>query len=109
MLSYEIHESLHRIPFGNIELHGLLPNIEVYLTGGSTDITEVGVGHFTRAIDDAPHDGDTHPFEVGSGSLDEGRCFLEVEERSTAGGAGDVIGLEDTDPGGLEDVVGEAQ
>ena len=46
---------------------------------------------------------------MGSRSLDAGRRLLEVEERPTARGAGNVVRLENPDTGRLEDIVGESQ
>jgi hypothetical protein len=109
VLPDQIDQSLNRFDLRNIELHGLFTDIEIHFSGSAADIAEVGVGHLTRTIYNAAHDGDTNTLEVSCGGLDAGRGFLKVEEGTTAGGAGNIVGLENADPCGLKDVVGKAQ
>ena len=105
----QVLEALDGFGFGDVEFHRGLADVEVDLAGRAADVAEIGVGHFAGAVDDAAHDGDFDALEVDGGRLDARGGGLQIEERAAAGGAGDVIGLEDAGAGRLEDVVGEAQ
>jgi hypothetical protein len=109
MLLDQVDQTIERFVLGNVELHCSFTDVEVHLAGSSADIAEVGVSHLPGAIDDASHDGDPDSLKVRSGGLDAGRGLLEIEKGATAGGTGDVVGLEDPDASGLKDVVSEAQ
>ena len=61
MFPDEIHQSVHRFRFRNVELQRLLAHIQVYLAGSAAHVAKVGVGHFARAIHDATHYRDLHP------------------------------------------------
>ena len=82
-------------------------DIEVDLAGRSAHIAEIRIGHFSRSVHDTSHDGDLDALEMGGGRLDAGGRALQVEEGAPAAWAGDIVGLEDSCPGGLKDVVGE--
>ena len=105
----EVDEAVDGFGFGDIEFHGGLADVEIDFAWGAADVAEVGVGHFAGAVDDAAHDGDADPFEVAGGGADFLGRGLEIEECAAAARAGDVIGFEDADAGGLEDVVGEPE
>ncbi|MFM1944159.1 MAG: hypothetical protein RI897_3141 [Verrucomicrobiota bacterium] len=105
----EVDQSIDSFCFGNIEFHWGFSDVEVDFPGGTSDVAEVGIGHFAGAIDDAAHDGDFDSFEVVGACFDVGGDGLEVEESSAAAGAGDVIGFEATAAAGLEDIVGESE
>ena len=109
MLADEVHEAVHGIGFGDVELDGGLADVEVDLAGRAAHVAEVRVRHLAGAVHDAAHDGDLHAFEVLGAGLDARGDGLEVEERAPAARAGHVVGLEAAATGGLEDVVGEAQ
>jgi hypothetical protein len=56
--------------FGDIEFYSGLAYVEVNFPWGSADVSEVCIGHFPWAVDDAAHDGDAHAFEVAGGGAD---------------------------------------
>ena len=105
----EIHKSINRFRFGDVELHRGFSDIEIHLARRSPNIAEVSIGHLTRAVDDASHDSDANSLEMSRGGLDAGRGGLKVKESSSAGGAGDIVGLEDAHPRRLENIVGQAK
>ena len=82
-------------------------NIEVDFVGGSSDVAEVCIGHFSRAVDDATHDGDGDAFEVVGFGTDALGDALEVEEGASTTGAGNKFGFGDPCSCSLEDVVGK--
>src|SRR5690606_28093804 len=84
-------------------------DVEVDFAGGSADVAKIGVRHLTGAIDDAPHDGNAHTFEMPGGGADAGGGFLKIKQRSPAAGAGHVIRLENTGSGGLQNVEREPE
>lgn len=91
----------------DVEFDALFADVEVDFSGGAADVTEVGIGHFAWAVDDAAHDGDGDAFEVAGFFADGlGGCF-EVEEGAAAAGAGDEFGFSETKASSLEDVVAE--
>ena len=95
MLADEVDESLDSFSLWNVEFDGLLADIEVDLAGGASNIAEVRICHFARAIDDATHDGNTNAFEMPGCCSDLLSGVLEVEKGSAAGWTGDVVGFED--------------
>ena len=109
MLADEVHQSLDGFVFGNVEAHWLLADIEVDLVRCPADVAEIGVCHFTRPIHDAAHDGDLHPLEVIGAGLDACGDRLKIEERAAAARAGDVVSLEGSASGGLQNVEGQSQ
>ena len=88
---------------------GDLADVEIHLAGRTADIAEIRVSHLARSVDDTTHDGDLDALEMGGGRLDAGRRALKVEECPSAARAGDIVGLEDSCPGGLKNIVGEPQ
>ena len=68
MFANKLDEGLHGILGRNMVLNAFPADIEVYLPGGASDVTEVGVSHLPRTINDAAHDGDGDAFQV-SGSF----------------------------------------
>ena len=60
----------------NIFLDDFLAAVQRYFSGTTSYITEIGIGHFAWAIDDAPHDGNFDALEMGGGGFDAGRGFL---------------------------------
>ena len=62
MFSNEVNQSIDSFGFGNIEFHGLLADVEIYLAGSAANITEVCICHFAGAIYDATHDRNLYSF-----------------------------------------------
>ena len=109
MFSDEIDEALDGFGFGDVEPHRLTPDVEVDLARRTTNVAEIGIGHFTRAVHDASHNGDLHAFEVLGAGLNAGGHFLQVKQRAAAAWAGDEVGFERATTGGLQNIVGQAQ
>ena len=109
MLFDEVDESVDGFVFGNVEFHRFFADVEVDLAGGASDVAEVSIGHLSRSVDDAAHHRDANSFEVSGRFANAlGRC-LEVKERATTAGTGDIVGFENAGSAGLENVVGKAE
>src|SRR5271154_3608736 len=59
----EVHETIHRLAFGNVEFDGRFANVEIDLPRRSADITEIRVRHFPGAVDDAAHNRNFYALE----------------------------------------------
>ena len=84
-----------------------LANIKVDFIRGASNISKVGISHFSRTIDYAAHDGDGDAFEVVGFGTDTLGDALEIKESASATGAGDKFGFGDPCPRSLEDIVGK--
>ena len=89
----ELDELLYRLFFGNVLLDAFLLLVKTDFAASGTHVTIVGIGHLARAVDDAAHDAYLQPLQVRRGGLDAGDGALQVIERASAAGAGDVFGL----------------
>jgi hypothetical protein len=105
----EVNEAVNGLFLWDVEFDGGLADVEVDFARRTTHVAKVGIGHFSRAVDDAAHDGDFDALEVAGAGFDAGGDGLEVEEGAATGGAGHVVGLEGAAAGGLEDVVGQLE
>ena len=92
---------------GDVVLNTGLADIEVDFVWGTSDITEVGIGNFSGAVDDAAHDGYGNAFEVVCLGSDELSYALEVEEGTSTTWTGDKFSFCDTGTGSLKNIVGE--
>src|SRR2546426_3487851 len=81
----KVDEPVDGFHYGDVEFDGLLTNVEVDFPGSAADVAEVRVGHFARAVDDATHDRDLHPFEVLRAVFDSSGDRLQIKERAAAG------------------------
>ena len=79
VLGDEIDEAFYGFGFWDIEFYRLFADVEIDFSWGTTDVAEIGIGHFSWAIDDASHDGDPNTFEVACGCSDFLSCILKVE------------------------------
>ena len=70
MLFDKINESFDRLRLGDVEFHRLFANVEIDFVRCAADVAEVRICHFSWAINDASHDGDTHALEVACGGAD---------------------------------------
>ena len=109
MLLDQVHQPLHGLLFGDVELHRGLADVKIDFVRRPTDVAEVRVSHFTGTVHDAAHDSDAHAFEVARGFTDLLRGLLEIEERAPTAWAGDIVRLEDAHACGLQDVVADPQ
>ena len=109
MFADQVLEKIDRLGFGNIELHWGTTDIEIDLPWSSTDVAEIGIGHFAGAIDDAPHDGDFYALEMSGRLLNFSGGGLEIKERASATRASDIVSFEGASAGGLEEIKAHSQ
>ena len=107
MLANQIFESIDGFCFGNVEFHRGLADVKIHFAGRAADVAEICIRHFAGTVHDASHDGDLHALEVQRGGFDFRRRGLQIEQRPSAGWAGDVISLENPRARCLQDVVGQ--
>ena len=103
----EVDEAVECLVSGDVVFDTGFADIEVDFVGGSSDVAEVCVGHFSRAVDDTTHDGDGDAFEVVGFGTDALGDALEVKEGASTTGAGDKFGFGDPCSCSLKDVVGK--
>ena len=103
----EVNEAVECLVGGDVILNAGFADIKIDFVGGSSDVAEVGVSHFSWTVDDTTHDGDGDAFEVVGFGSDALGDALEVEEGASTTGAGDKFGFGDTCSCSLKDVVGE--
>ena len=92
----EVDEAVKCLVGGNVVLDAGFADIEVDFIGGSSNITEIGVGHFSGTVDDTTHDSNGDAFEVVGFGTDALGHALEVEEGASTTGAGDKFGFGDS-------------
>ena len=101
----QVDEAVEGLVGGDVVFDAVFADVEVDFVGGSADVAEVSVCHFSGSVDDTAHDGDGDAFEVvGLGSDGLGDA-LEVKEGASTAGTGDKFGFGDTGSGSLEEVV----
>ena len=101
MFFNKIDEVLYRFFLGDVDTHRGMPDVKVDFSGGAAYITEVGIAHLARAVDDAAHDGNFDALQV-TGCCANFLCsFADVVQSASAGGAGDVFRLAETYASGL--------
>mmetsp|Transcript_12740 Transcript_12740/g.24042 ORF Transcript_12740/g.24042 Transcript_12740/m.24042 type:complete len:433 (-) Transcript_12740:1124-2422(-) len=93
-----VHRLVHLDPFS----HNLLSVIQVDLSWHGADVSEIGVCHLARSVNDAAHDGDGDSGKVPRLLLDGVGDLLKVEERAAAGGAAHVVRLGAPHPAALK-------
>ena len=103
----EVDEAVEGLVGGDVVLNTGFADVKVDFVGSSSDVAEVGVGHFSRAVDDTTHDGDGDAFEVVGFSSDALGDALEVKEGASTTGAGDKFGFGDPCSCSLKYVVGK--
>ena len=103
----QINEGLNGFCCGNAFLDAFLSDVEVDLVRGPAYVSEIGVRHFSRAVDDAAHDCDLNALEVPGFVFDTLSGRLEIEKGPAAGRAGDKFSFGDAALGSLEDVIGK--
>ena len=67
--------------------------VEGYLAKAFAHVAVVGIGHFSRAVHDAAHDGYDHVLEARGGLFDPVKGLFQVVQRAAATGAGNVFRL----------------
>ena len=109
MFSDEVDKTLDCLSLGYIETHRGFADIEVDFTGSASNIAEISISHFARAIDDAAHDGNFDTLEVIGAGTDVSGYFLQIKQSATATRTCDVVSLERATTGGLQNVVSQAK
>ena len=107
VLPDQINYSFVSLFLRDVIAHTGFSNVEIDFSGSSADVAEVCIGHFTRAVYDAAHDGDLHALEVSGLAANTLGGRLQVEQGPTTGRAGHKLRLGDASASALEDVVGE--
>ena len=62
MLFDEVDEVLVGFRLRDIVLNAVLSDVEIDFSWGTADVTEIGIGHFARAVYNTSHDGDFDAF-----------------------------------------------
>ena len=109
MLANQVLEPIDCFRFGDVELHRRFADVEIHFAGRAADVAEIRIRHFTGTIHDASHDSDLYAFQMQGGCFDFGRCGLQIEERPSARRARDIVCLENSRAGCLQDVVGQTK
>ena len=109
MLANQILQPLNRFRFRDIEFHRGLTNVKVHLARRATNISEIRIRHFARAIHNTTHDRNLHPFEMRRRRFDPRRRGLKIEQGSATRGTRDVIRLKNPRAGRLQNVVTQTQ
>src|SRR5450432_2215566 len=97
----EVHETLHGLGFGDVELDRRLADVEIDLVWRTSHVTKIRVRHFAGAVHDAAHDGNLHALEMLRARLDTRGDGLQIEQRPPATRTCDVIRLEAPATSGL--------
>ena len=105
----EVHEPFHRVGFGDVELDRRLADVKIDLVRRAADVAEIRVRHFARPVHDAAHDGNLHALEMLRARLDARRDGLQIKQRPPATRTRDIIRLERTATGGLQNIVSESK
>ena len=98
----ELNERIDRFRFGYIALHYVPFLVKGNDPRPCADISVIRIGHFPWAIDDATHDADFHPFQMGRYGSDFCRCFLEVKQGASTARTADVFCFRDARSGSLQ-------
>ena len=105
MIANKILQAIDCFGFGNVEFHRGFADVEIDLSRGAADVTEIGIRHFTGAVHDAAHDRDLYAFQMRGRVFDASGRGLQIKERPSTRWTGDVVGLENAAAGRLENVV----
>ena len=109
MFTDQVLQTIHCFCFGNVEFHCGLADVEIHFAGRAADVAEIRIGHFAGTVHDASHDRDLYAFQVQGGCFNFRCRGLQIEQRPSAGRAGDIISLENARAGCLQDVVRQAE
>ena len=89
----KINKLIDGLCLGYVLSHNLLTVVKVDLSGQGTDVSKVGIGHLTRSVHDATHNGDGNSRQMSRGLLNLGGGLLQIEQGAAARGAGHELGL----------------
>ena len=104
----ERDEFFDGLRLGDILQHALLALVEADAVDARADVAIVRVRHLARSIDDAAHNADFQALQMRRGRFYPRDSRLQVVERPSAAGAGDILRLADAPPRGLQDREGRA-
>ena len=109
MFADQIRQAIHCLRFRDVELYRLLPNVEVNLARSTTDVAEISIRHFPRAVDNATHHRNANALEVARRFPDFLSRVLEIEKGASTTRTCNVVRLENTSSSCLKDIVGQAE
>src|SRR3984957_10410347 len=99
----QVDQLFHRDSAVDRPFDDILAFIECNLACSAAYITEIGVCHFSGAVDDATHDRDLYAFQMVRDRPNPCGRLLEVEESTTTAGTGDIFRSRDPGPRSLQD------
>ena len=76
VVGYQFQQSVDGLFFRNVFRYTLLLAIEGDLSAPGAHVAVVGIGHLTRAVDDAAHDANLQTDKVAGGGFDAGYRVL---------------------------------
>ena len=85
----------------------LFASIEGDALSSGSHVAVIGVRHLTGTVDDTAHDGNLETFILRGCFLHFRNGFLEIEERTSATRAGDILRLINTHARGLQDILAQ--
>ena len=106
--AYQVNQFVNRAFCGDIAFDDVFALVERDFAGATAYIAVIGVGHFTRAVDNAAHNANFDAFEVVGVVSNQGGGFLQIEQGAPARWAGYVFGFGDAGARGLQDAEGRA-
>ena len=89
----KINKPINSLCLGDVLSYNLLSVVQIDLSGQGTDISKVGIGHLTRSVHDATHNGDGNSRQISRRLLNLGGDLLQIEQGAAARGAGHELGL----------------
>ena len=75
----QLDQPLFGLLLRDFSLDASLADIEIDLSRSGADITEVGIGHLPRAVDNAAHNGNFDPGKVSRAASDPLGNLLQVK------------------------------
>ena len=102
----QLNQFFYSLFFRNVLFNTFLLFVQTDFASSGTYIAIVGIGHFTRAIDDTAHDTDFQSLEVSRSRLDAGDGRFQVVQCTSATRTRDVFGFGSTDTSCLQDTKG---
>lgn len=97
---------LHSFIFWNVFLDTFLLTIEANLLGPSTNITIIGVCHFSGTIHNTAHNTYLQALHTFGGFLDLSNSGAKIVKRSATTGTRNILGLDHTEPASLQNTKG---
>ena len=101
-LLYQSQQMFNGLFFRYVLLNAFFLTIETNLSATGSYVTVVGIGHFSRAVDDTSHDTYLQALHILRGFLDALDGSAQIIKRAATARTGDILGLGELHAGGLE-------